>query len=134
MAWIVEAYIRMLPNIKEKGDIHSDEFNNAILIEKCITDLYNKNLITELEREIIDGIYLGYNYSELSLILNRDRQTISKIFGDVTDRIAFILGGEFSNSAFVERIESLGDLTEHGVEGLFKRGTIRHDTYHTEEN
>ncbi len=120
MSWIIGQYLRELPYIKEKGDIESDTYNNAILIEKAINDMDEKGLLTDFEKDVIIAIVQGFNFSEISRLLSTDRQRVSNTFTAVTDRIAYILGGEFTDTAFLEQLDA-DDFMEQNIEELFKR-------------
>ncbi len=125
MSWIIGQYLRELPYIKEKADINSDVYNNAIMIEKTISDMNKNDLLTEFEKNVLISITSGYNFSEISRILNADRQRVSQTFKNVTDRIAYIMGGEFTDVAFLERIQSIEPISEQHISKLFKRGLIK---------
>lgn len=125
MSWIIGQYLRELPYIKEKADINSDSYNNAIMIEKTIDDMNKDGLLTEFEKNVLISITSGYNFSEISRILNADRQRVSQTFKNVTDRIAYIMGGEFTDAAFIERIQSVEPISEQHISKLFKRGLIK---------
>lgn len=120
MSWIISQYLRELPYIKEKGDIESDTYNNAILIEKAINDMDDKGLLTDFEKDVIIAVVQGFNFSEVSRLLSTDRQRVSNTFTAITDRIAYILGGEFTDTAFLEQLDS-DDFMEQDIEELFKR-------------
>ena len=127
MSWLVAQYIQDLHMIKERGDINSDEFNNAILIEACINNLEKDGLLSEVERNIIDAVSYGYNFSEIARMFGMTRQRASKIFSSVTDRIAYYLGSEFTNTAFVERLKSMDEFYGKDVSELFGKRNIRAD-------
>lgn len=125
MSWLIGAYIREMSSILSSGKIHRDDYNNALLIQKCIEDINNQGLLSEAERDIIVAVYEGFNFTEISRLLKIDRQTVSQIFENVTDRIAYVLGNEFTDAAFLDRI-----VTTYGIEGvdvadMFKRGVIK---------
>jgi hypothetical protein len=127
MSWIIEEYIRRIPYIMEEPDIEDEVYNNAILILKCIEDLSNQGLLSDTEKDVLAAVMEGYNYTEVSKILHVDRQTVSLIFDKVTDRIAYVMGGEFTDASFLDRIQTLGDsISEKDVSQLFnRRGIIR---------
>jgi hypothetical protein len=125
MSWIIGEYIRQLPYIKEGADIDSDVYNNAIMIEKTISDLVEKNIITQRESDVIWAVSAGYSYSEIARMLSMHRLTISQIFKDVTDRVSFILGGELTDSAFLERLGTIEPISEKEMEKLFRSGLAR---------
>ena len=106
----------------EQGDINSEQFDNAIMISRCIKCMVSRNLLSDFEKDIIDAIASGYNYSEISRLFDVDRQRVSTTFRDVTDRIAFILGGEFTDAAFLERIKNKESLLEQDSRISLRKG------------
>jgi hypothetical protein len=129
MSWVIEEYIRQMPFILEEGDIDADDYNNCLLIQKCIDDLQNSNLLSELEKDVLSAVYVGFNYAEISKLLNVNRQTVSMAFDKVTDRIAYILGGEFSDASFLDRVQSLNsNIRAKDVQEIFKKkGIIKNE-------
>jgi len=125
MSWIIGEYIRQIHYIKERGNINSDSYNNAIIIEKTISDMVENNTITQRENDVIWSVSAGYSYSEIARVLSIHRLTVSQIFKDVTDRISFILGGELTDSAFLERIGRIEPLSEEDMEKMFRKGIAR---------
>ena len=125
MSWIIGEYIRQIPYIKESAEIDSDVYNNAIMIEKTINDLVEKDIISQKESDVIWAVSAGYSYSEIARMLNMHRLTISQIFKDVTDRVSFILGGELTDSAFLERLGTIEPISEQEMEKLFRSGLAR---------
>jgi hypothetical protein len=67
----------------------------------------------------------GYNFSEISRLLTVDRSRVSATVKSVTDRIAYILGGEFTDAGLLERLQDIESISEHDVSEFFKRGTLR---------
>jgi len=122
MSWIIEEYIRQLPSIMSNPDVSDEVYNNALLIQKCIGNLDATGNLTEQEKEVLIAIVEGYNYTEISRLFGIDRQTVSKIFDKVTDRVAYVLGGEFSDASFLDRVSSVEELPETTVDRLIKRG------------
>jgi len=125
MSWIVGEYIRQLHFIKERGNINSDAYNNVIMIEKTLDDMLKNDIITQRESDVVWAVSAGYSYSEVARILSIHRLTVSQIFKDVTDRISFILGGELTDSAFLERIGSIEPLSEEDMGKMFRKGIAR---------
>jgi DNA-binding CsgD family transcriptional regulator len=125
MSWLVGTYIKNMAFILSSNRIHSDDYNNALLIQKCIENLNKQKLLSEIELTILEAVFEGYNYSEVSRILKIDRQTVSQIFDNVTDRIAYIMGDEFTDASFLDRLETIQGLESLDVSDLFKRGIIK---------
>ena len=122
MSWVIEEYIRQLPAIMSSPDINDEVYNNALLIQKCIGNLDATGNLTAQEKEVLIAIVEGYNYTEISRLFGVDRQTVSKVFDKVTDRVAYVLGGEFSDASFLDRVSSVEELPESMVDRLIKRG------------
>lgn len=122
MSYVVGEYIKRLPYILENADIESDEYNNILLIQRCVARLSENGMITEFERMILLGIADGYNYAELSRLLNADKQTVATTFEKVTDRIAYILGGDFTDASFVNRIPEFSDVPPERIRSLIQHG------------
>lgn len=114
-----------MPFILASGRIHREDYNNALLIQKCVENLNKQGLLSETEKDILQAVFEGYNYTEISRLYKLDRQTVSQIFDNVTDRIAYILGDEFTDAAFLERIENIQGLENVDVSDLFKRGILK---------
>lgn len=129
MSWVIEEYIRQMPFILENGDIDADDYNNCLLIQKCINDLQKSNLLSELEKDVLTAVYVGFNYAEISKLLNVNRQTVSMTFDKISDRIAYILGGEFSDASFLDRVQSLNsNIRAKDVQEIFKKkGIIKNE-------
>lgn len=109
MSYIIGEYIRNMAFILESPrDLDSDTYNNALLIQKCIKTLNENGVLSQIEKDILKGVSIGYNFAELSKLLKINKHAVSKTFKKTTDRIAYVLGGEFTDSAFFDRIGDLG--------------------------
>jgi len=111
--------------ILSSNRINSDEYNNSLLIQRCVENLNKQGLLSELEQEILEAVFEGYNYTEISKLYKIDRQTVSQIFDNVTNRIAYVMGDEFTDASFLERLETIQGLEHVDVSDLFKRGIIK---------
>jgi len=125
MSWIIGEYIRQLPYIKERADINSDTYNHAIIIEQALDNMLKQELISQQESDVIWSVSAGYSYSEIARLLGIHRLTVSEIFKQVTDRISFILGGELTDVAFIERIQGSERLSEKDISAMFRRGIVK---------
>ena len=77
---------------EEPYNMDSDEFNDLIVIEKKIKELYDYNLLSDFDMEIIEFVSDGKPLSKSKDILGKDRTTISKNFSVICERIAYFLG------------------------------------------
>lgn len=125
MSWIIGEYIRQLPYIKERADINSDTYNHALMIEKTLNDMLQKGIMTQQESDVIWAVSAGYSYSEIARLLGIHRLTVSQVFKQITDRISYVLGGELTDTAFIERIQSTETLSEKDISAIFRRGILK---------
>ncbi len=128
MSWIVESLIRDRWELKHNPDINSDSYNNILIIEKAIKELLEDKLITTLEVQIINIISEGYTFSDIETRLGISRETISKIFITTCKKIAYYLGGEFTDEGLIEYMETQYDLTTKQIEKMkkFMRSRFKH--------
>jgi len=129
MSWVIEEYIRQMPYIMEAHDINAEDYNNCLLIQKCVDSLNSQGLLSEVEKDVLSAVYMGFNYAEISKLLNVNRQTVSMVFDKITDRIAYVLGGEFSDASFLDRVQSVNsNINAKDVSEIFeKKGIIKED-------
>lgn len=104
MSRLIKAYIQQMPFILSKGDINDESFDNCLSIQMCVDSLINEGKLSPIESDILYGYFSGYNYSELSRLFNIDGQTVALMLDRVTDRIAYILGGDMSDASFFVRV------------------------------
>jgi DNA-binding CsgD family transcriptional regulator len=121
MSWIIGEYVRQLPYLKERADIDSDSYNNAIMIEMVVEKMIKDDLLSEQENNIIWAVSAGYSYSEIARMLGLHRLTVSHIFKNVTDRISYMMGGELTDDAFFERIQGIEPLSEDDISIRFRQ-------------
>ena len=108
MSIIIREYIKAMPYILAKPNIESDVYNNCLLIQKCVNDMKKNSLISKIEEDVLVALFKGFNFSEISRLLSLDRKTILTVTNRITDRIAFILGGDFSDPSLIQVFEEMG--------------------------
>jgi len=121
MSWIIETLLIHKEEIRAKQDIESDEFNNLILVEGKIEDLYTNDLLSDIDMLIIDLVVDGKVSSEMEEILGKNRNAISKSFVQICDRIGYFLGGYFTDDGFLESMRLDYKLSEEDVERIKQR-------------
>lgn len=117
MSRLVELYFKEFIRIKADPDLESDVYNNVLSIESCVTNMKELDLVTELELQVLDGIIMGYNFSELAKLLGVNRHTLSDTFRSVCTRISFILGSNFSDLSVLS-LSGFGELELDILENL----------------
>lgn len=98
----------------------SDDFNNLIIVEKKIKELYTNDLLSDFDIEIINFVSDGKPLSDARAALDRDRTTISKNFSIICERIAYFLGGSFTDEGLIEELTEKYNLTEKQVAKAYK--------------
>ena len=105
-------------DIVESADLDDNDYNNLLLVEKTISQLVREGKISKKELEIVNLISEHRTYIQVAEDLGMDRGTVYGIFQGVCDRIAFILGGEFTNEGYVNELGRKYRLTEEQKEQL----------------
>jgi len=118
MSWIVQRLLIEKLKLKENPDFESDDYNDLLLIEKALKNLREKNQITSLEYIIVDYIAEGYQVEDIEKFVGIRRQTIARIYKDVCNRIAFYLGGSFTDDGLIEDLRKEYNLSKEQVANL----------------
>ena len=126
MSWITQSLLNDKNYIKERNDIDSDEFNDLLMVERAIEILTEKGLISEEEQDIIamvSGDKVGFMEKQKS-----QRETIMKKFALVCERIAYYLGGYFTDDGYISYISRKHRLTDEQIEVLqnYIKSPFRH--------
>jgi hypothetical protein len=107
MSLLVASYIKEIYMILDKGDIESEIYNNALNIKMTIKKLALSKNLSSFDLRVLDGVASGYSYSELSELLKVDRKRITTSFRKSCNKIAYLLGGDFTTDGFLEKHLSL---------------------------
>jgi hypothetical protein len=116
MSWIIQSLLNNKNYIREKNDIESDQFNDLILVEKTIEELSKKGLLSTTDLDIIAEMsgdvsgFLGKPKSQ--------RETENKKYSSICDRIAFYMGGYFTDEGYLAYMKTKHRLTEDQVETM----------------
>jgi hypothetical protein len=129
-SWYVEVLLRnrlqIRENILEKentlteqivtADLDDEDYNNLLIVEKTLQDLLNNRQLSAKEIIIINMLLQYKSLSQIEKETGYTRMWIVKIIEDVCDRIAFILGDEFTNEGYLSRLAEKNHLTEAQIE------------------
>lgn len=128
MSWIVQRLLMETPQIKETHDFESDDYNNLLVIEKKMKEMDKNNLFNTEEIEVLNLIRAGYLFSDIEPMLKVGRETVSKIYKNVCERIAFSLGGEFTDEGFIQEVSEKNNLTPEEQDKLarFMNSNLKH--------
>lgn len=128
MSWIVQRLLMDSPRIRETHDMDSDEYNDLLIIEKKINDMKKRSLITPVESTILSYIVQGYLLDDIENFCGISRETISKIFKSLCEKISYSIGGEFTDDGYIEEIAKRNRLTDQEQDILknFMSSKLRH--------
>lgn len=112
MSWIVQSLLNKRTEIKSTGDIESDDFNDLLMIEDAVTELHSKGVLTNEDLDIIKFFGDGGMQSEIKEEFDKYRTTIIRKYNAICERIAFFLGGTFTNDGYIDYMVTKYNLSE----------------------
>jgi hypothetical protein len=98
--------------LKLEHDQESDEYNDILLIEMAIRDLTSKGVLTSEDNKIIEFFSEGKTPSDVKTVLKKYRTTIVSKYDSISERIAFYLGGVFTNDGYIDYMVNKYNLSE----------------------
>jgi len=128
MSWLVETLLLGRIAIRSESNVDSDEYHDLILVEQKISELLDLGLIDVFELSIMNYVLSNRPYSELEKMLSISRETISKYFRGICNRVSYALGGYFTDEGFMEHMKDKYNLTGEHVEKMKEHmvGKYRH--------
>ena len=118
MSWLVQTLILERHKILEHPDFESDSYNNLLIIESSIKEMFDKGLLEHFELAILDYVATNKSFKELGELLGISRQSISKYYVSICNKISFYLGGIFTDEGHLEYMKETYNLTEEEIEKL----------------
>lgn len=105
--------------------IESDSFNDLLVIEKAVNELKELNLLNQDDLDIL------YNTENVDRTRNQ-KYAFDKKFSYICERVAYYLGGYFTDEGYINYLARKYKLTEDQIEILkgymrsqFKNKTLR---------
>jgi hypothetical protein len=128
MSWVVQHLLRNRMTIKESQDIESDEYNNILVIEKKIKELHESGFLSDPDMYVIDLVADNRPLRELQENLGRSHVTTSDLFIQICERIAYFLGGYFTDEGFIHSMQKNYRLSDEDVDKLRShiKGKFKH--------
>jgi hypothetical protein len=96
----------------------NDDYNNLLLLEKKIGELYNQGNLSSFELSVLKEMSLSKSKQQLVESLGKDYKTIMVTFDRLTEMLGFILGGEFTNEGYLAYIAKKYNLDQEQVRKL----------------
>ena len=118
MSWIIEHILRNRESIRSDLTIESDEYDDLLVIEKKIDDLYKDGFLSDVDMYIIDMVSDGRPLRELGELFNKGRTTMPKTFVQICERIAYFLGGYFTDEGFLDNMRTEYKLTDESLDEI----------------
>lgn len=114
--------------IRLTSDLDDDDYNNILILEKEIEKLICKGIFSPIELDIINGIMSGKHPPQLYYRMGISKATFYKYFKNLCGKIAFSLGGYFTDDGYIKYFVSKYNLDEN-QENLLK-GYIKSEFRH----
>ena len=121
MSWIVERLLIDRYRIKTTFPLDEDAWDRLIFLEKKINDLYEEELISDLEISVIAKMEENKSFSQIAQEMEMARSTVTKIFRNACNRIAFYLGGYYTDEGFLDSLQENYSLSQEEIYEVYKK-------------
>jgi hypothetical protein len=116
--WYLNYLLKNRIEIRGKNDIESDEFNDLIVIEKKIEELYKDGIISDDEISLLSYIEDGKPVANSKENFGKNRISLAKDFTKLCNKIAFYVGGYFTDDGYADYMKTKYNLTDPEVEKM----------------
>lgn len=121
-------YIQLLLQNREEIKttvLDEDLYDDLLIVEKKIAELHKKGLLSDADINVIN--YMNNNQSLRSLSKKHrvSRITLSQRFRNICNRLAFYLGGYFTDTGYLQRLKQKYKLTDEQISILIHKLNIR---------
>lgn len=99
-------------------DLDLDVYSDLLTVEMKLKQLLNSKLIAKDEIKVLEYMLSNRSIAKIEYDENISRPTIIKKFDAICDRIAFHLGGMFTDDGFIEYISNKYDLTDNDIQKI----------------
>jgi hypothetical protein len=93
-------------------DYDDETYSDLMEVISCVNELKLNGQINDFEFSLIQGVAEGYTYKELADIYSVSKMFVYKRFTRVCNRIAFTLGGKFTNEGLLSYMTNKYSLDE----------------------
>lgn len=118
MSWYLNSLLRNKIEIRSSSDIESDEFNDLIVIEKKIKELHEDNIISDQEMLLLKYVEDGKPLVNSKEGFGKNRISLTRDFNNLCNKIAFYVGGYFTDDGYVDYMKTKYNLTDEQVEKM----------------
>ena len=128
MSWIIQALLRSSVELRSESNINSDEFTDLMLLEKWIKDLHIANIISKEELELIHYVEDGKPMVNSKHDFGKNRISLARDFVNLCNKIAFYVGGYFTNDGYIDYMMVKYNLTDDEVARMVSYMTSKYKT------
>jgi hypothetical protein len=119
MSWYVQQLIRTSIQLRdrihsvsyenfeqiEEVDLEDFDYNNLLLVEEAVQKLLCIRQFTKRDLAIVGAVSSGKSFPQLEKELGKTRITLGVTFQRICNRLAFHLGGYFTDSGYMEYLK-----------------------------
>jgi len=99
-------------------DFNSDVYMDLLTVEKKLKELIDNGLISSDELRVLEYILSNRTVSQIERDEDISRPTINKKFADICSRVAFHLGGIFTDEGFIYYLTNKYNLKKEQISKL----------------
>jgi hypothetical protein len=107
-------------NVKSKvdstSDVDNDEYNDVLLVEVAIKNLKTFETLSEDDIALIEFVKNGGQFSNEDNDIEGKRRSLSKKYTELCDRIAFYMGGYFTDEGYLEYMQKKHNWTTEQID------------------
>jgi hypothetical protein len=129
MAWYVESLMLDRERVRasfsnrstiELEDLDDSRFNDLLLIEKTIAELYGNNEIDEVDIEVLQTLSDGSSLVAMAQQYNVDVNELIKHFFTSCNRISYELRGHFTDAGYIKYMSDKYNLTDDQINKMVR--------------
>lgn len=106
MDWYLQYLLLHSDEIRDSGNVDSDEFSDLLTVEKTIKLFTDNGTITKREYEILTLMRQYHSPNYVSDVMGINRYLLSKIYNGILDRLAISLGGLFTDEGYLHYLQT----------------------------
>jgi hypothetical protein len=128
VSWYVQNLLKNKLALRTDSDFESDQYNDLLVIEKKINELYNLGLISDAEINLIEYISDGKPLVDSMNGLGKNRISSARDVSKLCNKIAFFAGGYFTDDGYIDEMRRKYKLTDEEVNKMsqYMRSKFKH--------
>ncbi len=128
MSWYVSSLLKNKLALRTESDFESDQYNDLLVIEKKIDELYKLGIISDEEIRLIEYISDGKPLVNSMSGYGKNRISSSRDVSRLCNKIAFFTGGYFTDDGYAEYMRRKYNLSDEQVVKMsqYMRSKFKH--------